>query len=149
MAHVPTPCPCCGAYSLAPDADVVTLVAVSDVLVVKALERVGNFLIRKERARWQASRGTPTYLVHTLWQADDDIISRALRDAWEVVPLLVNAHGCCGVDGPGVQSVLDEYVHDLVLTGTPHDLHGPGGLEYRFESRLGLVLPEHRGAVDA
>jgi hypothetical protein len=40
--------------------------------------------------------------------------------------------------------MLDEYVHDLVITGTPHSL---GELHYRFENRLGLqvyLAPELR-----
>ena len=33
--------------------------------------------------------------------------------------------------------MLDEYVHDLVITGTPH---GTPELQYRFETRLGLPV---------
>ncbi|QHB37148.1 hypothetical protein QDA03_gp93 [Microbacterium phage Terij] len=140
MTGVPTPCPCCGAYSLAPDAQTVTLVAVCDVLVVKALERVGAFLIRGDRSRYQASRGKPVHTVHTIWQAPDDITDRALRGAWDVVPAVLDTHGCCGVTGLQVTTVLDDYVHDLVLTGTEHTL---AELEYRFRSRLGMPVGEH------
>jgi hypothetical protein len=139
---VPTKCPCCGAYSLAPDEETVTLVAVCDVLVVKALERVGQFLLRgPDRTRYRQAEGHPTYTIHTLWQASDALTDRALRGAWDVVPALLDLHGCCGVTGVQVARVLNDYVHDLVLTGTPHTL---GELEYRFVSRLGLpVIHDH------
>ena len=139
--NIPSPCPCCGAYSLLPDVQTVTLVAVCDVLVVKALERVGQFITRASRQRYQMAQGRPLYVIHTIWQASDDITERALRGAWDVVPALLDLHGtCCDVTGLQVTSMLDDYVHDLVLTGTPHTLHGEGGLEYRFASRLGLPV---------
>lgn len=144
MRGIPSQCPCCGAYSLAPEQDVTTLVAVCDVLVVKALERIGMFLIRGERSRYRTFRETelPAYLAHTLWPADDELTERALRGAWDVVPALVDHHGCCGVEGAAVARVLDDYVHDLVLTGTVHTVEGEGGLAYRFTARLGIPIPE-------
>lgn len=146
MTGVPTPCPCCGAYSLAPDADTVTLVAVCNVLVVKALEKVGNFIRRQPRgATTRVLLSTPRHLVHTIEQATDDQTARALKGAWDVVPALLDAHGCCGVTSLQVASMLDDYVHDLVLTGTPHEI---AELEYRFRSRLGLpVGHEHLEAT--
>ncbi len=143
MTGVPTPCPCCGAYSLAPDADRQTLVAVCDVLVVKALERVGAFIIRGERARYQAAKGRPLHTIHTIWQASDEITDRALRGAWDVVPAVIDSHGCCGVTSLQVRTMLDDYVHDLVLTGTEHTVEGEGGLEYRFATRLGMTVHHH------
>lgn len=136
-AGVPTACPCCGAYSLAPDADTVRLVAVCDVLVVKALERVGQFLIRGERSRYQASRGRALHTIHTIWQAPDEVADRALRGAWDVVPALLDSYGCCGITPLQVTEMLNDYVHDLVLTGTEHTFTE---LEYRFRSRLGLPV---------
>lgn len=136
-AGIPTPCPCCGAHSLAPDADTVTLVAVCDVLVVKALERVGAFLVRGERSRYAASRGKPMHTIHTIWQAPDDVTEKGLKGAWDVVPALLDSHGCCGVTSLQVTTMLDDYVHDLVLTGDAHNL---SDLEYRFRSRLGMPV---------
>lgn len=138
MRGVPSPCPCCGAYSLAPDHDTTTLVAVCDVLVVKALERVGAFIIRGDRSRYHSVKGVPLYVIHTMWQADDDQTERALKGAWDVVPAIVDHHGCCGVQGEDVVRVLDDYVHDLVLTGTEHTVAGEGGLIYRFDTRLAI-----------
>jgi len=127
--------------SLLPDVQTVTLVAVCDVLTVKALERVGGFLMRGSRERYHVARGRPLHTIHCLWQATDDMTSRALRGAWDVVPALLDMHGsCCDVSAFQITSMLDDYVHDLVVTGTPHDLHGDGGLEYRFASRLGLPV---------
>lgn len=146
MTGVPSPCPCCGAYSLAPDADTVTLVAVCNVLVVKALEKVGNFIRRQPRG--SATRNllaTPRHLVHTVEQATDEQTARALRGAWDVVPALLDAHGCCGVTSLQVTAMLDDYVHDLVLTGTEHEIPE---LEYRFRSRLGLPVGEHDHAEE-
>lgn len=140
MTGIPTPCPCCGAYSLAPDASTVTLVAVCDVLVVKALEKVGNFIRRVGgRANWHLS-SKPLHLIHTAAQATDEQTAKALNGAWDVVPALLDAHGCCGVTSLQVTTMLDDYVHDLVLTGTPHSL---SELEYRFHARLGLPVGEH------
>jgi hypothetical protein len=142
MTGIPSPCPCCGAYSLLPDVQTVTLVAVCDVLVIKALERVGAFILRgPDRTRYSAAKGRPLDSIHTIWQAGDDIVERGLRGAWDVVPALLDLHGsCCDVTSIQVTSMLDDYVHDLVITGTPHSLHGEGGLEYRFASRLGLPV---------
>lgn len=146
MTGVPSPCPCCGAYSLAPDVRTTTLVAVSDVLVVKGLERVGAFLLRGNRSRFLQARDTPMHEVHTIWSAPDDLTAKALRGAWDVVPALVDSHGCCGVPSDAIVRVLDDYVHDLVITGTRHTLDGPGGLAYRLITRAGLVLPEQEHA---
>lgn len=143
MSGLPTPCPCCGAYSLLPDADSTTLVAVCNVLVVKALERVGAFIIRGERSRYQQSRGKPLHTIHTMWQAPDAITERGLKGAWDVVPALIEVHGCCNITSLQVTSLLDDYVHDLVLTGTEHTLDE---LEYRFRARLGLPVGRHMEA---
>jgi len=138
--NVPSVCPCCGAYSLLPEQQTVTLVAVCDVLVIKALERVGGFIRRATRSRYDIAKGRSLDVIHTIWQATDEQIDRALLGAWDVVPALLDLHGCCDVTPLQVTSMLDDYVHDLVITGTPHTLHGEGGLEYRFATRLGLPL---------
>lgn len=110
------------------------LLAVADTLVVKALETMGKRLVRIERARYQIIGDAPFHLAHTIWQVDDVEVSRSMRGAWDIVPLLIDRH-CrqCGASSASVVQVLDEYVHDLVITGTPHH---PEELEYRFASRL-------------
>lgn len=133
--HMPSACPCCGAYSLSPDADTTVLLAVCDVLVTKAMEALGKFVTRADRSRFRVLGSRPFTLAHTLWQPGDEMVSRCLKNAWDVVPPLLDNHGCCGLAPSSVTRMLDEYVHDLAITGTPHSLPE---LAYRFESVLGL-----------
>lgn len=134
--ELPSVCPVCGAYSLAPDDEASRLLAVCDVLVIKALELIGKRIIREERSRFAEWGGASPHLAHTKWQLDDREVGKALRGAWDVVPALMDRHaGCCDTPSVGVVEMLDEYVHDLVITGTPHDIHE---LQYRFRSRLNL-----------
>lgn len=139
-AGLPSVCPVCGAYSLAPEGEMSALLAVCDVLVVKALEKLGNYIVRAERSRFRALGTKSPTLAHTLWPAEDALVDKALRGAWEVVPALLDVHGCCDVTSIQVTSMLDDYVHDLAITGTAHTLVGDGGLMYRFQSQLGLPV---------
>lgn len=116
------------------------LIAVGDTLVIKALETMGKRLVRIERSRYQIIGDAPFHLAHTVWQVDDGEASKSLRGAWDVVPLLIERH-CrgCGVEAAAVVEVLDDYVHDLVITGTPHHTEELG---YRLGSRLGIDLED-------
>lgn len=116
------------------------LVAVGDTLVVKVLETLGKRLVRTKRSRYQIIGSAPFHLAHTVWQVDDEEATKALRGAWDVVPLLIQRH-CqdCGADAAAVVEVLDDYVHDLVITGTPHHTEE---LAYRFRSRLHLDMED-------
>ena len=116
------------------------LLAVSDVLVVKALESMGKRLVRMDRARFRVLGDQPFPLAHTIWQADDETVAKAIKGAWDVVPVLIETHGGdCEVEASDVAVVLNEYVHDLVITGPPHCLPE---LSYRFASRMGFDLEE-------
>lgn len=139
-ARIPSPCPACGAYSLAPEAERTTLLAVCDVLVTKVLETMGRRIVRSPRSRFQeiAATGTPWHRAHTLWRPSDEIVDHTLRGAWDVVPALLEAHGSCGIDPRAVRDELDAYVHDLAVTGTPHSFDL---LEERFHVHLGLPAP--------
>lgn len=139
--RIPSPCPVCGAYSLAPDHDVSTLLTVSNVLVFKALEAMGKYIVRAERARFKLLGNRPFHEAHTLWQAEDKTVDKALKNAWDVVPALLDVHGCCGVTSTEVTRMLDDYVHDLVITGTPHTLDE---LAWRYEAKLGLPVFDKR-----
>lgn len=141
---LPSPCACCGAYSVQPGQRHSVLLAVCDVLVVKALEKCGNYIVRAERSRFNRLGSKPYYLAHTVWEATDQMVDKALKGAWDVVPAILDVHGCCDITSLQVTQMLDSYVHDLVITGTPHSLMGEGGLAYRFESRLGLTLVVER-----
>jgi hypothetical protein len=139
---LPTACPVCGAYSLVPDRETSALLAVCDVLVIKALEKMGNYIIRASRERYRVMGTRPVHTAHTLWRATDDMATKALRGAWDVVPVLLDVHGCCcDVTAVQVTLMLDDYVHDLAITGQPHFLPE---LEYRFTSRLGLPVYDRR-----
>lgn len=139
-SRIPSACPCCGAYALASTTQPSALLAVADVLVIKTLEQVGRRIVnggpRSRRGQWN---GRPFHLAHTLWPADATMTSRALAGAWDVVPAMLDVHGCCGVTSHDVVTMLDDYVADLLVTGTEHNLTD---LRYRFESRLALTFPQ-------
>lgn len=138
-------CPVCGAISgeVLALAQPPALLAVCDVLVIRALEVIGKRIVRVERSRYQLLGTRPAHLAHTLWQPDQRMINKALVHAWDVVPAMLDNHGCCGVTSGQVTAMLDEYVRDLLLTGRAHSIDD---LTYRMETRLGLELP---GGPDA
>lgn len=137
-AHdIPGPCPICGGVTLAPATQRSTLLAVCDVLVLKALEKLGNYLVRADRSRFRILGTKSPTLAHTLWTPGDPLVDKVLKGAWDVVPALLDVHGCCDITAVQVTKMLDEYVHDLAITGTTHRLPE---LQYRFESRLGLPV---------
>lgn len=132
-------CPVCGAYSGATLSSAPPLLAVCDVLVVRALEAVGKKIVRVERSRYNRMGTRPWHVAHTLWRPEPRMTDKALAGSWDVVPAMLDAHGCCGVTSRQVVEMLDSYVRDLTLTGTPHVLTE---LRYRFESVLGIPLAE-------
>lgn len=131
-------CPCCGQLGGTGLAQAPALLAVCDVLVVQALKYIGKRLIRGERGRFRELYGRPFHQAHTLWTPDDYIIDHALADAWDAIPAMLTAHGCCDVTAGQVVAMLDKYVRDLAVTGTPHQLKE---LRYRFEKYLNIPLP--------
>lgn len=136
-SEIPAPCPCCGGATLLPATQRSTLLAVCDVLVYKALDKLGNYIVRAERSRFNQLASKPRHVAHTYWPATDHMVSKALKNAWDVVPALLDIHGCCDVTPVQVTGLLDQYVHDLAITGTAHDTHE---LMHRFESVLGLPV---------
>lgn len=137
-----TRCPCCGSVTGTTLGQAPALLAVCDVLVVHALEVVGRRIIRSSfssRSRFNAMDGHPIHTAHTLWKPDPDMTDKALRRAWDVVPAMLSSHGCCGVNAVQVTRMLDQYVRDLLITGTAHNLTE---LRYRFERYLGIPLVE-------
>lgn len=149
--RIPSECPVCGAYSLAPEADMSVLLAVCDVLVIKALEKMGNFLRREKhtsrserRDQILRARGIPTHQAHMLWTPVEETVTKALRGAWDVVPAILENHGgCCNYDSAQVVEALDQYVHDLAITATEHDID-----ELAYRLRSGLGLPVYRVPVE-
>lgn len=118
------------------DVDATALVAVVDVLVVKALEAVGKRIVRSNRARFNELKGRPFHEAHTLWPTDIITVGKATKGAWDVVPAILDNHGCPGVDSGRVVTLLDAYVSQLATHGAPHTLA-------RLVTALRYVLPEN------
>lgn len=118
------------------DVDATALVAVVDVLVVKALEAVGKRIVRADRARFNALKGRPFHEAHVLWPTDIITVSKATKGAWDVVPALLDNHGCPGVESGRVVTLLDAYVSQVATHGAPHRLD-------RLVTALRYVLPEN------
>lgn len=136
-ADLPGVCPVCGGRTLAPEGASSALLAVCDVLVFKTLETLGKKIVRDGRERYRALGTRPWHVAHTLWQVPPSMISRSLSRAWDVVPALLDTHGCCGVTSRQVTEMLDSYIHDLVLSGRPHSVRE---LAVRFERDLALPV---------
>ena len=118
------------------DVDATALVAVVDVLVVKALEAVGKRIVRADRARFNALKGRPFHEAHVLWPTDIITVSKATKGAWDVVPALLDNHGCPGVESGRAVTLLDAYVSQVATHGVPHRLD-------RLVTALRYVLPEN------
>ena len=112
------------------------LVAVVDVLVVKALEAIGKRIVRADRARFNALKGRPFHEAHVLWPTDIVTVSKATKGAWDVVPALLDNHGCPGIESGRVVTLLDAYVSQVATHGVPHRLD-------RLVTALRYVLPEN------
>ncbi len=141
-----TPCPVCGSFvggtlalAAAP-----ALLAVCDVLVVKALEKVGKMLARNggNRNRVKVASSVPWYRMHTVIRPTAKDIDKGLHGAWDVIPAMLDTHGCCGVTSRQTEQMVDSYVRDLLVTGTAHSF---SELQYRFERFLGIPLPLAEG----
>lgn len=134
-------CPMCGSFSGATLAQSPALLAVCDVLVVKALEKVGKMLARNggNRQRVKVAATTPWHQIHTIVAPTPKDIDKGLHGAWDVIPAMLANHGCCGVTSRQVEMMMDSYVRDLLITGTAHKMPD---LRYRFERFLGIPLPD-------
>lgn len=112
------------------------LVAVCDVLCTKALESLGKWIVRTDRSRFKVMAGRPFNEAHTLWSADREMVEKALRGAWDVVPPLMETYADHLPPG-AVIDALNEYVTELALFRRQHSLPQ---LEHRIEelSRYGV-----------
>lgn len=138
--RVPRACPVCGAHSLTPAGETSALLAVCDVLVVKALEKLGRRIVRaapRSAGRFRVMNGRPWHIAHTIWRPTEPEVKRALQGAWDVVPALLVNHSTQPVTPTQVTAMLDWYTRDLAITGTEHTF---GELMYRFQDRLGLPV---------
>lgn len=132
------PCPVCGSYTGVTLATSSPLLAVCDVLVIRALEVAGKRIVRAERSRYRTLGTRPMHVAHTIWPPSPELVNKALTNAWGVVPVLLDSYGCCNLTAVQVTGCLDRYTGDLLVTGTPHSVDE---LRYRFSSVLGINLP--------
>ena len=133
-------CPMCGSYGAGHTlASAPALLAVCDVLVVHALGTVGKRIVRVERSRFRRLGSRPWHTAHTIWRPDPVMVDKGLSGSWDVIPALLDNHGCCGVTSRQVTEMVDRYVRDLLVTGTEHSITE---LRYRFETYLGVPLAE-------
>lgn len=142
-------CPVCGAYAGESLAHSSALLAVCDVLVVRALETVGKRLVRQPgagRSRYAVARRKGWHTAHTMWTPNPQTIDKGLEGSWDVIPALLDNHGCCGVTSVEVKRMIDGYVRDLLITGTPHSIDE---LRYRMGRFLGVALPAQPGYTPA
>jgi hypothetical protein len=117
---------------------------VCDVLVVRALEQVGKRIVRAgdrstRGTRFKAMNHRPFHEAHTLWRPTPDMVDKGLFGSWDVIPAMLDNHGCCGVTSRQVTEMVDKYVRDLLVTGKGHNM---ADLRYRFETYLGIPLAE-------
>jgi len=116
--------------------DIRVLGAACDLAVVRALELVGKRVVRSERARFgtMALSGRAWHEAHTIWSPEPGVVDAALSGAWNVLPRLVNEHGCCSIVDHDLQVMLDGYVRELVLARRPHQY---ADLEERLHDLVG------------
>lgn len=143
----PAVCGCCGRPTSAEP-----LLAACDVLAFRALERVGKLILRASdvgrgvddgralrasegrfRFRRMQRDGFAWHEAHTVWRPDDATIERGLDGVWDLTPLVVDAHGCCGLSADDLAHLLHRYVVDLLVTQTGHDVDE---LRYRLAAYL-------------
>ena len=98
------------------------LLAACDVMVLRALELVGKRIVRVDRSRYSRLNGRAFHEAHLLWQPDDEMLDKALANAWGQVVQVVRDHSTSDVDPKWVVLALDRYVRDLVHAMRPHEV---------------------------
>lgn len=99
------------------------LLPVCDALTLEALRRVGQWILRHDRSRPKLWRGRPSWEAYQnpVWPVDDEVIGKALRHAWSLIPVMLSRwEDLACLDDEALMNTLDSYVHDLVVTRTPH-----------------------------
>lgn len=141
MSETPAACPMCGcvqgrtlAYAQPP-----ALLAVCDVLVVKTLETVGKRIVRADRSRFARLQGRPWHIAHTLWKPDPGMVDKGLAGSWDVIPAMLDNHGCCDITSAQIIELMDRYVRQLLSSSDPHQL---SNLRSHFEKYLGIAVPD-------
>jgi hypothetical protein len=96
------------------------LLAVSDVLVLKVLERAATYGPRSRRAATQPER---RHVAYERCPVPLDKLDPVLRDMWVLCPKLAHRHGL-DVDIEAWMALLDQYVRVLLMMGQPHTPEG-------------------------
>lgn len=123
-----------------PDSVSPVVLAICDVLVRKALEKVGMYQLKADRSRFKEASGQSLASIHTLYPATDEIVVKVTRGAWDILPVLLEEHSPAGnFDYPGMAKALEAYVQDLAITGKDPDLVE---LTYRLEKLRSLSTLE-------
>lgn len=142
--EIPGPCPVCGAVSIAPAVQRSTLLAVSDVLILKVLERLGNHILRHERGEYRRLSVIPASKRHMFILSTPERVDWALSGAWDVIPAMLTEDGVAGVPARVICGLLDNYVHEVVRLQAPHSVPA---LRRRFHDQLGLPMYDLETAV--
>lgn len=137
VREVPGPCPVCGAVSIAPAAQRSTLLAVSDLLVIKVLSKLGKDATRRSRGAYAELITVQPHLRHVVSSVKPDRVDWALVGAWDVIPVMLPGDGVGGVPSRLICALLDGYVHELVARRAPH---ATVALQRRFHDQLGLPV---------
>lgn len=89
------------------------LLAASDALVFRALERGGNRIRQKHGVK---PPGVPSYEMHTMYQVNGDA-AEILTDAWSCAPQVLSG---LGVDVDSTVQMLDSYCRALMAEQSHH-----------------------------
>lgn len=88
-----------------------SLMAASDMVVLRALERAGNRLKNKTGAKFNIAASE----LHTVVASTNAL--ELLTDAWSHVPLIAERYG---FNAEALEADLEEYTAGLILSSTPH-----------------------------
>jgi len=98
-----------------PDTNEASLIAASEVLVFRALERAGNRLKNKTQRRIPGVAAAEAYLYH---KVDTGTLDFVLEDAWSAVGRFAPKYGA---DPQRLTDCLDAYTRAILVEQKPHD----------------------------
>ena len=96
------------------------MVAVSDALVHKTLEKVGRRILSEKRERHRLIGEHPTSTAHEKWPLDMATALKATAREWVEVPALLSSHGTYPLGPEEISETLSEYVLVTVTMGREH-----------------------------
>lgn len=96
------------------------MVAVSDALVHRTLEKVGRRILSEKRERHRLIGDNPPSTAHERWPLDMATALRVTAREWVEVPALLASHGSYPLGPEVISEELSEYVLETVTTGREH-----------------------------